>query len=64
MTRLVAEHFNPDGRPKRSFAYAFDCAKYLEDKDWVGLFGYYRCKFCGHWHLTSRKNKAKSRRFS
>jgi hypothetical protein len=59
MGRLVAEHFNQRGRPKRSFKTQQAAHEYLLREDLIGLYGYYQCGVCTHWHLTSRKYKSK-----
>ena len=50
-TRLLGEHFRPDGKPKQSYrteVKAYDAAK-LHGKT------YYRCSFCGKWHIGKRQ---------
>jgi len=47
--RLLGEHFNRDGRPKR--AYPDYLTAYMLGQEY-GLTAY-ECTFCGKWHLAS-----------
>jgi hypothetical protein len=48
--RLVGEHFNRDGKPKRGYA-----SERLAKQE-AARFGktYYRCEICQRFHLASR----------
>ena len=48
--RIVPDHFNSDGRPKR--AYPDEQVARIEAQR-LGM-SYYRCDFCGKYHLASR----------
>lgn len=47
--RVLGEHFNRDGRPKR--AYPDYLTAYMLGQEY-GLTAY-ECTFCGKWHLAS-----------
>lgn len=49
--RLVGEHFNRDGKPKRAYA-----SERLAKKE-AARFGktYYRCEVCQKFHLATPK---------
>ena len=51
MTRLLAEHFRPDGKPKQSYRTEAEAkrAAYAHNRD------HYRCRFCGGWHIGRRR---------
>lgn len=65
--RMVAEHFNQNGKPKRGFPNMEAAKKFLSRQGWTGLYRSYECSFCGKWHIASKKGVAKknlTRRFS
>ena len=48
--RIVPDHFNSDGRPKR--AYPNEQVARAEAQRFGKTF--YRCEFCGKYHLASK----------
>lgn len=55
VTRLIAEHFKTDGKPKRGYpsrAAAIKAAKHLEQRGQV--IDTYQCTFCKLWHIGHR----------
>ena len=50
MTRFIAEHFRPDGKPKKAYRTEIEAALAADDcgKD------YYVCAFCGHFHIGGK----------
>lgn len=48
MTRLLAEHFRPDGKPKTAYPTQTEAqrAAHAYGKRWA-----YRCGFCGKFHI-------------
>lgn len=48
--RLVGEHFRSDGKPKRAYP---DATIAREEAERLGM-SFYRCEFCGKYHLTSK----------
>jgi hypothetical protein len=60
-TRLVPEHFNPRGLPKRAFATYEDAVAFKVAIHQADRLHSYRCPFCGCWHLaTNRKAPRRS----
>lgn len=48
--RLVPDHFNKDGKPKRGYS-----SEHVAKRE-AARFGktYYRCEFCSKFHLASK----------
>ncbi|MHB8693319.1 MAG: hypothetical protein ACYDHH_18960 [Solirubrobacteraceae bacterium] len=57
MTRPLAQHFGPSGKPKRAFASQADAARFLNRHAAAAGTRVYLCDFCGHWHLASPARK-------
>jgi hypothetical protein len=51
--RLVPSHFRSDGRPKRGYERE-DVA--MMEAQRLGM-SYYRCDFCGKYHLASKSER-------
>jgi hypothetical protein len=51
--RLVPSHFRSDGQPKRAYDRE-DVARVEAER--LGM-SYYRCDFCGKYHLASKSER-------
>lgn len=60
MTRLVAEHFGPRGKPKRAFDTLAAASEFRRNTNGTKRKRIYRCGVCGAFHL-GRKQKAARR---
>lgn len=58
MSRIISEHFNDFGKPKKSYPTRTAALKAAQqqiiEKYWTGLEPY-KCSFCGEYHVGHAK---------
>lgn len=52
--RILGEHFNRDGTPKKSFGSQKAAIKFIDQNPKQPLKAY-RCEFCKKWHVATVK---------
>ncbi len=60
MARIIPEHFNSDGGPKRPFETEVAAHQFLIDEGWELRYEVYPCSFCKGFHLATLRRRLRA----